>query len=149
MNDSPWNGAGESSLRKQDYPAYVETGKESARTLHAIRLLQGKKDFTLDSLVTAAYDSYLPWFIKPLPALVKAWASLPADSGTKTALAGQIAALQCMGPAVGRGFGSHFAGGFLRPGDCKARSYPGIRRRICRACGARRRGSEGSGYGLR
>jgi acyl-homoserine-lactone acylase len=94
VNDSPWNGAGESSLRKQDYPVYVETGKESARTLHAIRLLQGKKDFTLDSLVAAAYDSYLPWFIKPLPALVKAWASLPENSETKTALAGQIAALQ-------------------------------------------------------
>ena len=79
---------------KQDYPAYVETGKESARSLHAIRLLQGKKDFTLDSLVTAAYDSYLPWFIKPLPALMNAWANLPADSETKIALAGQIAVLQ-------------------------------------------------------
>src|SRR6202035_2885675 len=66
VNDSPWNGAGESSLRRQDYPAYVETGKESARGLHAMRLLQGKKDFTLDSLMAAAYDSYLPWFIKPL-----------------------------------------------------------------------------------
>ncbi len=67
VNDSPWNGAGESSLHRQDYPAYVETGTESARGLHAMRLLQGKKDFTLDGLMAAAYDSYLPWFIKPLP----------------------------------------------------------------------------------
>ena len=28
-----------------------------------------KKDFTLDSLIAAAYDSYLPWFEKPIPAL--------------------------------------------------------------------------------
>ena len=94
VNDSPWNGAGESSLRKQDYPVYVETGRESARGLHAIRVLQGKKDFTLDSLIAAAYDSYLPWFEKPLPALFKAWASLPAASQRKAALAGQIALLQ-------------------------------------------------------
>src|SRR6202046_4325391 len=94
VNDSPWNGAGESSLRRQDYPAYVEAGTESARGVHAMRLLQGKKDFTLDGLVVAAFDSYLPWFEKPLPALFKAWANLPADSTMKTALAGQIAVLQ-------------------------------------------------------
>ena len=93
VNDSPWNGAGASSLRRQDYPAYVETGRESARTLHAIRILQGKQDFTLESLMAGAYDSYLPWFDKPLPALVKAWTDLPA-SETKTALAGQIATLR-------------------------------------------------------
>jgi acyl-homoserine lactone acylase PvdQ len=94
VNDSPWNGAGKSSLHKQDYPAYVETGKESARGLHAMRLLQDRKDFTLDSLVTAAYDSYLPWFIKPLSRLTHAWENLPAGSETKRALAAQIAVLQ-------------------------------------------------------
>jgi acyl-homoserine lactone acylase PvdQ len=93
VNDSPWRGAGESSLRKQDFPAYVETGKESARTLHAIRILQGQHDFTLESLMAAAYDSYLPWFDKPLPALIKAWTDLP-PSEAKTALAGQVATLR-------------------------------------------------------
>jgi acyl-homoserine-lactone acylase len=94
VNDPPWNGAGESSLRRQDYPAYVETGKESARTLHAMRLLQGKKDFTLDGLVTAAYDSYLPWFIKPMSSLIRDWNDLPRDSAMKSSLAAQIAELQ-------------------------------------------------------
>jgi acyl-homoserine-lactone acylase len=94
VNDSPWNGSGESSLHRQDYPAYVETGKESARGLHAIRLLQGRKDFTLDGLVAAAYDSYLPWFIKPVSALISAWTRLPANSEMKTQLAAQIATLQ-------------------------------------------------------
>jgi len=94
VNDPPWNGAGESSLRRQDYPAYVETGKESARTLHAMRILQGKKDFTLDGLETAAYDSYLPWFIKPLSSLIRDWNDLPQDSAMKSSLAAQIAELQ-------------------------------------------------------
>ena len=94
VNDSPWNGAGASSLRRQDYPVYVETGSESARGLHAMRVLQGKKDFTLDSLTAAAYDSYLPWFIKPLFGLKKAWDDLPPGSANKAALAPQIAVLR-------------------------------------------------------
>jgi acyl-homoserine-lactone acylase len=94
VNNSPWNGAGESSLRQKDYPAYVESGHESARGLHAMLLLQGRKDFTLGGLVTSAYDSYLPWFIKPLAALKQAYANLPANSEMKTALAGQMAVLQ-------------------------------------------------------
>jgi acyl-homoserine-lactone acylase len=70
-NNWPWSAAGESSPRKEDYPAYVETGGESARGLHAVRVLQGRKDFTLRSLMAAAYDSYLTWFEKPLPALIR------------------------------------------------------------------------------
>jgi acyl-homoserine-lactone acylase len=94
VNDPPWNGSGESSLRRQDYPAYVETGRQSARSLHAMRLLQGKKDFTLDGLVAAAYDTYLPWFIKPMSSLVRDWTELPQDSPLKSSLGGQIAELQ-------------------------------------------------------
>jgi len=93
-NNSPWSGAGASSLRKQDYPIYVETGIESARGLHAVRVLQDKKDFTLDSLIAAAYDSYLPWFEKPIPALIKAWDDAPVSSPLKAKLADQIALLR-------------------------------------------------------
>jgi len=93
-NNWPWSGAGESSLRKEDYPAYVESGGESARGLHAIRVLKDKKDFTLDSLITAAYDSYLTWFEKPLPALVKAWDDAPESNPIKAKVAEQIALLR-------------------------------------------------------
>ncbi len=55
-NNWPWSGAGASSLKREDYPPYVENGRESARGLHAIRVLQNKKDFTLESLIAAAYD---------------------------------------------------------------------------------------------
>lgn len=93
-NNWPWSGAGPSSLRREDYPAYVETGRESARGLHAIRVLEDKKDFTLDSLITAAFDSYLTWFDKPLPALTRAWDQTPASDPVKQKLAGQIAVLR-------------------------------------------------------
>jgi acyl-homoserine-lactone acylase len=94
VNDSPWNGAGESSLKKADFPAYVEQGIESARGHHAMRVLAGRKDFTVDSLIAAAYDSYLPWFGRTVPVLVAAWEALPADSLEKEKLAGQIALLR-------------------------------------------------------
>jgi acyl-homoserine-lactone acylase len=93
-NNWPWSGAGASSLRKEDYPAYVENGRESARGLHAVRVLENKKDFTLNSLLAAAYDSYLTWFDKPLPALIRAWDQAPPSNPLKQQLAGQIELLR-------------------------------------------------------
>jgi acyl-homoserine lactone acylase PvdQ len=93
-NNWPWSAAGESSPKKEDYPAYVESGGESARGLHAVRVLQGKKDFTLQSLMAAAYDSYLTWFERPMPALIKAWDETPASNPLKAKVAEQIQALR-------------------------------------------------------
>lgn len=90
VNDSPWNGAGASSLKQADYPRYVEQGIESARGVHAMRVLAGKKDFTLDSLQAAAYDSYLPWFARTLPALLAEYDRSPANPN----VAAQIALLR-------------------------------------------------------
>jgi acyl-homoserine lactone acylase PvdQ len=89
-NNWPWSAAGPNSPRKEDYPAYVESGGETARGLHAIRVLENRKDFTLDSLIAAAYDSYLTWFDKPLPALIKAWDQTPEGNSLKAKLAPQI-----------------------------------------------------------
>ena len=93
-NNWPWSAAGESSPKKEDYPAYVETGGESARGLHAVRVLSARKDFTLDSLIAAAYDSYLTWFEKPIPALIKAWDETAVSDPLKAKTADQIAVLR-------------------------------------------------------
>jgi acyl-homoserine-lactone acylase len=84
-NNWPWSAAGPSSPKKEDFPVYVETGGESARGLHAIRVLQDKKDFTVSSLIAAAYDSYLTWFEKPVPCLVKAWDDTSTGNATGNA----------------------------------------------------------------
>jgi acyl-homoserine lactone acylase PvdQ len=90
-NNWPWSAAGPSSLKRDLYPAYVETGRfESPRGWHAIRILQDKKDFTVESLMAAAYDSYLPWFAKTIPALLKAWDAEPAGSTSRAAVAEQV-----------------------------------------------------------
>jgi acyl-homoserine-lactone acylase len=93
-NNWPWSAAGPSSPKKEDFPIYVETGGETARGLHAIRVLQDKKDFSSSSLIAAAYDSYLPWFEKPIPCLAKAWDHAAADHPLKAKLAEQVAALR-------------------------------------------------------
>jgi acyl-homoserine-lactone acylase len=93
-NNWPWSAAGESSPKKADYPVYVESGGETARGLHAVRVLEGKQDFTPQSLIAAAYDSYLTWFEKPMPALIKAWDQTPASNPLKAKVAPQIQVLR-------------------------------------------------------
>lgn len=93
-NNWPWTAAGPSSPKKEDFPAYVENGGESARGRHAVMVLAPKKDFTMKGLLDAAYDNYLPWFETPLPALLKAWDALPAGSALKDKTAAQIGVLR-------------------------------------------------------
>jgi len=69
-------------------------GGESPRGQHAVRVLENKKDFTVSSLIDAAYDSYLPAFEQSLPALFRAWDALPAGDSVKTKLAEPVAALR-------------------------------------------------------
>jgi acyl-homoserine-lactone acylase len=93
-NNWPWSAAGPSSPKQADYPKYVDSGVESARGLHATRVLKDKRDFTLESLNTAAYDSYLPWFEKTVPALTKAWDQASASDPLKAKVADQVALLR-------------------------------------------------------
>jgi acyl-homoserine-lactone acylase len=93
-NDWPWQAAGPSSPKQSDYPRYVDNGGPSARGLHVQLVLQNKKDLTPDSLRAAAYDSYLTWFEKPVPALVKAYDALSASDPLKAKLHEQIDALR-------------------------------------------------------
>jgi len=94
-NNWPWSAAGPSSPKRADYPAYVETGREeSARGYHALRVLSNRKDFTIERLRAAAYDSYLPAFERLIPSLLSAYDGLPATDPLKTRLAEQIALLR-------------------------------------------------------
>ncbi len=77
-NNWPWSAAGPSSPRRADFPRYVETGtEETPRGYHALRVLSDKKDFTMDALVAAAFDRYLPAFDRMLPPLLAAYDQVP------------------------------------------------------------------------
>src|SRR3954466_8031739 len=93
-NNWPWSAAGPNSPKKADYPAYVDRGvEESPRGFHALRVLDKKKDFTLDGLIAAAYDSYLPAFDVLMPRLLAAYDAAPASNPLKAKLAEQIKVL--------------------------------------------------------
>jgi acyl-homoserine lactone acylase PvdQ len=93
-NNSPWSAAGPDSPKKADYPAYVDSGDENPRGLHAIRVLSNKKDFTIDSLIAAGYDSFLTEFEILIPPLLAAFDRAPAEDPLKAKLAEPIALLR-------------------------------------------------------
>ena len=93
-NNFPFSAAGVHSPKQKNFPAYVDSGSENPRGVHAIRVLDGKKGFTVDSLIGAAYDSYLPEFEIQIPLLLKAHAQAPASNPLKARLTEQIAILK-------------------------------------------------------
>lgn len=94
-NDAPWNAAGPgSSPRQADFPRYMDQAGSNMRSLHAARVLSGRKDFTLQGLMHAAYDPWLPAFAKLIPTLISAYDAAPASDPLKARLAGQIAVLR-------------------------------------------------------
>jgi acyl-homoserine-lactone acylase len=93
-NNWPWSAAGPSSPKRSDFPVYVELSKEeSPRGRHALKVLPDKKDFTIASLISAAYDSWLPSFARMIPGLLKSYDNLPASDPMRANLADPIAAL--------------------------------------------------------
>ena len=70
VNDWPWQAAGVSdSPRREDFPRYMDQVGPNARTPHALMVLEGKRDFTPERLIAAAYDPFLPAFARLLPPL--------------------------------------------------------------------------------
>lgn len=94
VNDGPWWAAAADSPKAAAFPAYMDESGRNPRTDHAIRVLTGAKDVTLQSLVTRAYDPYQPAFARLVPGVVKAWDALPAGDPLKASLAEPVAALR-------------------------------------------------------
>ena len=89
-NNWPFSAAGANSPRQRDYPAYMDSGSENPRGIHAIRILDRKKSFTLESLIAGAYDRFLTEFAIQIPLLLKAYDRTPASSPYTKELAEQI-----------------------------------------------------------
>ncbi|MHB1207767.1 MAG: penicillin acylase family protein, partial [Rhodospirillaceae bacterium] len=93
-NNWPWVAAGANSPKAADFPKYMDQVGENPRGLHAVRLLTGAKDMTLESLLTAAFDPYLPAFARLIPALTAAYDTTPDSDALKGKLKDQIALLR-------------------------------------------------------
>lgn len=74
----------EYSPQKKDYPSYMSVNFENPRGEHALRIFPDLKDMTIDSLITASYDSYLPIFAQMIPNLVAAYQGASIEIKTRT-----------------------------------------------------------------
>lgn len=92
-NNWPFSAAGPYSPKPADYPRYIDTFGENPRGLHAVQVLGARKNFTLETLRAAAFDSYQPAFARLMPGLLRAWDAAPAGA-LKNKLAGPVAALR-------------------------------------------------------
>ena len=93
-NNWPFSAAGPNSPRQQDFPRYMWERPENERGIHAVRVLTGRHDFTLDGLIAAAFDNKLPAFDTLIPALLKAFDETPAADPLKARLVEPIAVLR-------------------------------------------------------
>jgi acyl-homoserine-lactone acylase len=132
-NNAPYTASGAASPKASDYPRYMGRG-ENMRGVHATQLLSGRRDFTLERLMTAAFDPHLPGFEVLIPHLLAAYDATPAEDPLKARLADQIAVLRgwdrrwaadsvatalavSWGEALWKAAGRHAAGGVVADYD--------------------------------
>jgi len=93
-NNWPWSAAGADSPKAANFPRYMDQAGETPRGEHAQRVLAGKKDFTLQTLIAAAFDPYLTAFARLIPSVLTAYDGLPQDDPARAKLAAPVAALR-------------------------------------------------------
>ncbi len=81
-NNTPFTVSGKSSPDPSKYPTYMAPDPENPRGLHAVKVLKDEANFTLEKLIGAAYDSYLPAFEILLPTYLKAFDAAAATNDT-------------------------------------------------------------------
>ena len=88
VNNWPWTAAGADSPKATDFPRYMDEVGESPRGQHALLVLNARRDFTLETLLQAAFDPYLTAFARDVPLLLGAYDRL-ADSDPQKATLGE------------------------------------------------------------
>ena len=92
-NSTPFTAADVNSPKKENYPSYMAPDGQNFRGINAARVLKNSSAYTLDKLITAAYNPKLTAFEKLLPSLMEAYQSTPSGE-LKTKLIEPIKTLQ-------------------------------------------------------
>jgi acyl-homoserine lactone acylase PvdQ len=72
-NSTPFTASGNSSPKKEQYPAYMSTEPENFRGITAARLLAKAEKFTIDSIIANGYNTTLSAFEELIPALINGY----------------------------------------------------------------------------
>ncbi|TVP47934.1 MAG: acylase [Mongoliibacter sp.] len=93
-NSTPFTAAGPYSPVQADYPGYMAWDLENARGINAVRIMTGKKDYTMESLTKdVGYEPTLMAFEPIIPALLNAYEKLPEENDQKLKLKKPINAI--------------------------------------------------------
>lgn len=98
-NSTPFTAAAGFSPKREDYPVYMAPDHENFRGIHAVRVLSGIDELTLDGLIELAHDPFLPGVEALVGGLVDAW-SVAGDAYPD--LAEPIAVLSAWDFATGK-----------------------------------------------
>lgn len=93
-NSTPFTVAGKFSPKKKDFPPYMAPDGQNFRAINALRILPGEKNYTIDKVIAKGYDTYLAAFEVLVPALVKAFETLPPTDSMYSLLKEPIAILK-------------------------------------------------------
>ena len=93
-NDEPWSAAGPGTFEPSAFPRYMDQAGWNPRGPHALGVLTGRRDFTVEGLRAAAFDSYLPEFAILVPRLAAAYDASRSDDPLRARLREQVAALR-------------------------------------------------------
>jgi acyl-homoserine-lactone acylase len=93
-NSTPYTAAGNYSPKRENYPAYMAPDGQNFRGINAVRLLSGQKNYTIDKVIAAGYDTYLAAFEVLIPALINAFEKTATNSNKYDLLKEPIAILK-------------------------------------------------------
>lgn len=93
-NSTPFTVAGKFSPKKKNFPSYMAPDGQNFRAINALRILPGEKNYTIDKVIAKGYDTYLAAFEVLVPALVKAFETLPPTDSMYSLLKEPIAILK-------------------------------------------------------
>ena len=93
-NNWPYSTSGSASPVQSAYPDYMDTGSENPRGIHALELLPGRTDLTLEGLLAIAFDSHQPYFAPLMPVLAADYDALPASDPRRAELGPAIELLR-------------------------------------------------------
>ena len=72
-NSTPFTAAGSFSPDKKNYPTYMAPDGENFRGINAVEVLSNNKNYTIDKVIAAGYDTKLAAFEMLVPSLVIAF----------------------------------------------------------------------------
>jgi acyl-homoserine-lactone acylase len=94
-NSTPFTAAGINSPKRKNYPSYMAPDGENFRGINAVSVLSKEKDYTIDKVIAAGYDTYLSAFEKLIPALLYAFEkNIPVTDSVYSQLAQPVSVLK-------------------------------------------------------